>query len=83
MTTLPYFIADGICAQTDPEEFFPAKGDSDTVKRAKAVCAECPVKAECLEAALENREQYGVWGGLNVTERQRLLADQRTERKAS
>lgn len=74
----------GICAQTDPEEFFPAKGASDTVKSAKAVCAECPVKAECLEAALENREQYGIWGGLSVTERQRLLADrQRAERKAS
>jgi WhiB family redox-sensing transcriptional regulator len=41
--------------------------------RAKAVCASCVVVEECLRWALEVRESYGVWGGLSVDERERLL----------
>lgn len=33
------------------------------IARAKLICAECPVLAECLEGALERREPWGVWGG--------------------
>jgi len=33
------------------------------IARAKAICAKCPVIAECLEGALERREPWGVWGG--------------------
>jgi WhiB family redox-sensing transcriptional regulator len=40
--------------------------------RAKAVCASCPVRAECLDAAIANGERYGVWGGLTDTERESL-----------
>jgi WhiB family redox-sensing transcriptional regulator len=42
-------------------------------ERAKAVCRECPVMAQCREHALRVREPYGVWGGLTETERQQLL----------
>lgn len=35
----------------------------DDIARAKALCGECPVRDECLEAALERKEPYGVWGG--------------------
>jgi WhiB family redox-sensing transcriptional regulator len=42
--------------------------------RAKAVCRECPVRVQCLDASLEMREPYGIWGGLNETERRRLMA---------
>ena len=42
-------------------------------QRAKAVCRECPVMAQCREHALRVREPYGVWGGLTETERQQLL----------
>jgi WhiB family redox-sensing transcriptional regulator len=42
--------------------------------RAKAVCARCPVRAECLDMAVANGERYGVWGGLTDAERRSLLA---------
>ena len=60
----------GLCAQTDPELFFPEKGGS--VREAKAVCARCPVRAQCLEHALAHGERFGVWGGLSERERRRL-----------
>ena len=61
---------EGVCAQTDPEVFFPEKGGS--VREAKAVCARCPVRAQCLAHALAHGERYGVWGGLSEPERRRL-----------
>ena len=60
----------GLCAQTDPEAFFPEKGGS--TREAKRVCTGCEVKAECLEYALENDERFGIWGGLSERERRRL-----------
>ena len=62
----------GLCAQTDPEVFFPEKGGS--VREAKAVCAGCPVRAQCLEHALAHDERFGVWGGTSERERRRLKA---------
>ena len=66
----PGWWFEGLCAQTDPELFFPEKGGS--VREAKAVCAECPVRVECLEYALAHGERFGVWGGLSERERRRL-----------
>ena len=62
--------ADSLCAQTDPEAFFPEKGGS--TRDAKKVCGSCMVKSECLEYALENDERFGIWGGLSERERCRL-----------
>jgi WhiB family redox-sensing transcriptional regulator len=62
--------ADALCAQTDPEAFFPEKGGS--TRDAKKVCGACMVKSECLEYALENDERFGIWGGLSERERRRL-----------
>ncbi|ROS78570.1 transcription factor WhiB [Cellulomonas sp. PhB143] len=59
-----------LCAQTDPEAFFPEKGGS--TREAKKVCVGCPVRQECLEYALENDERFGIWGGLSERERRRL-----------
>lgn len=59
-----------LCAQTDPEAFFPEKGGS--TREAKRVCASCEVRAECLEYALANDERFGIWGGLSERERRRL-----------
>jgi WhiB family transcriptional regulator, redox-sensing transcriptional regulator len=42
---------------------------------AKSICARCPVRAECLDFALEVRDPHGVWGGLNEMERRTLLRD--------
>ena len=59
-----------LCAQTDPEAFFPEKGGS--TREAKRICHGCEVKAECLEYALGNDERFGIWGGLSERERRRL-----------
>ncbi|MEY4310311.1 MAG: hypothetical protein RLZ71_237 [Actinomycetota bacterium] len=62
--------ADAVCAQTDPEAFFPEKGGS--TRDAKKICAGCDVKAQCLEYALANDERFGIWGGLSERERRKL-----------
>ena len=59
-----------LCAQTDPEAFFPEKGGS--TREAKKVCVGCEVRAECLEYALGNDERFGIWGGLSERERRKL-----------
>ena len=59
-----------LCAQTDPEAFFPEKGGS--TREAKRVCLSCDVRSECLEYALSNDERFGIWGGLSERERRRL-----------
>ena len=60
----------GLCAQTDPEAFFPEKGGS--TREAKKVCLTCDVRQECLEYALANDERFGIWGGLSERERRKL-----------
>lgn len=72
----PQWMEEGLCAQTDPESFFPEKGGS--TKLAKAVCVGCPVKTECLEFALEHDERYGIWGGLSERERRVLKRQRKT-----
>ncbi|MDE2386384.1 MAG: WhiB family transcriptional regulator [Actinomycetales bacterium] len=62
--------ADAICAQTDPEAFFPEKGGS--TRDAKRICTGCDVKQQCLEYALANDERFGIWGGLSERERRKL-----------
>ena len=70
-----------LCAQTDPEVFFPAnKANSDEYNGynnydARKVCAECPVKGECLADALMTGDvEYGMRGGLTPRERMGMLA---------
>jgi len=50
-------------------------------RKAKAVCASCPVRAECLDYVLRNSVRYGIWGGLN--ERERSLERRRRARRAA
>ena len=61
---------DALCAQTDPEAFFPEKGGS--TRDAKRVCEACPVQTECLDYAMSKDEKFGIWGGLSERERRRL-----------
>jgi WhiB family transcriptional regulator, redox-sensing transcriptional regulator len=67
---------DALCAETDPEAFFPEKGGS--TREAKRVCTGCEVRAECLEYALANDERFGIWGGLSERERRRIRLARRT-----
>jgi WhiB family redox-sensing transcriptional regulator len=59
-----------LCAQTDPEAFFPDKGGS--TREAKRICQGCEVRSECLEFALAHDERFGIWGGLSERERRKL-----------
>jgi WhiB family redox-sensing transcriptional regulator len=63
-----------VCAQTFPDVFFPSSGDGgyEMKREALAVCAVCPVKAECLQYALDNALDYGIYGGLTAQERKAL-----------
>jgi WhiB family redox-sensing transcriptional regulator len=74
--------ARGLCAQTDPEAFFPEPGAPNW--RAKRVCRSCPVRRECLSFAVDNGEEYGIWGGLSAHERRQVAppaADMPAERR--
>ncbi|MDR2895608.1 MAG: WhiB family transcriptional regulator [Propionibacteriaceae bacterium] len=62
--------ARGLCAETDPEAFFPEKGGS--TREAKDICRKCQVRQECLEYALEHDERFGIWGGFSERERRKL-----------
>ena len=62
--------SESLCAQTDPEAFFPEKGGS--TRDAKKICGSCEVRSECLEYALQNDERFGIWGGLSERERRKL-----------
>jgi WhiB family redox-sensing transcriptional regulator len=69
------------CRGPESALFFPPtyperKDDRDGREtRAKAICAECAVRAECLDYALSIREPHGIWGGLTEAERRLLIAD--------
>ena len=68
----------GKCRDLDPAIFFPSEGIG--VQTAQQICAECPVKSSCLEYALANRVDHGVWGGTSERQRRRLLRQRRSPR---
>ncbi|HLI25392.1 MAG TPA: WhiB family transcriptional regulator [Acidimicrobiales bacterium] len=58
-----------------PPSHFERKDDKDArERRAKAICASCPVRRACLDYAVRIREPHGIWGGLNENERRVLLS---------
>lgn len=79
----PQWSDSAICTRTDPAIFFPEEdtGSGWPEQRfslswpAKLVCADCPVKRDCLLEALGRRDPYGVWGGLDWIERRALGPD--------
>jgi WhiB family redox-sensing transcriptional regulator len=64
------WAADANCLGVDPDLFFPERGSNQN--HAKAVCAGCAVRSECLRYAIDHDEKYGTWGGLSARERGRL-----------
>lgn len=73
----PNWMARGLCANQPPETFFPSDGVG--VEVAKRICAQCPVVDPCLEYALENRIDHGVWGGCSERQRRRILKARRKQ----
>lgn len=68
------WVADAACHNLDPRLFFLERQQRDShaaLAAAKAVCHSCPVREDCLVTAIKNREQYGIFGGLTVSERRR------------
>ena len=60
------------CGDADPDLFFPPdEGGKAQARKAKGICAGCPVRAECLEYAIRNGEHWGVWGGVAERDRRR------------
>lgn len=85
-TTYPYeifypdIIDDDGVEWVDDGTIWEAFGDtSEYYDEARAVCLSCPVRAECLVHALEQKERFGMWGGLTPIERRRI---ERKERRA-
>lgn len=64
------WTAQSACRNADPDELFVSGAAQN---RAKAVCMGCPVRTECLSDALDNRVEFGVWGGMTERERRALL----------
>lgn len=65
------------CREVEVEVFFAI--DEASQREAVAICETCPVRSECLEHAVVNREQYGVWGGLREQDRKRLVRARRRD----
>ena len=68
--SLQDWTAASSCRTQDPDELFVTGAAQN---RAKAVCMGCPVRTECLADALDNRVEFGVWGGMTERERRALL----------
>jgi len=69
----PYFDGTQLCAQTDPELFFPENaGETNRTKRiVKQICGQCEFQVDCLEYALTH-DVSGIWGGMSDSERRMM-----------
>lgn len=78
------WTADAACKGEPTDLFFPPRGRGSAydVAQAKAICAACPVSAECLAYAYRNGERAGIWGGLTPNERRADLRDRRRQGQA-
>lgn len=71
------------CVTADPRVFFPEDGDGRPVEDgpeaepARRICAQCPLRHQCLEYALSAGMPAGIWGGLSTGERERIRAARR------
>ena len=74
------WMRQGNCREEPPSLFFPSDGAG--VDAARQLCATCPVKEPCLEYALRNRIDHGVWGGTSERERRRILRQRRLDAAA-
>ncbi|MDT0347551.1 WhiB family transcriptional regulator [Streptomyces litchfieldiae] len=74
----------GVCREEDPELFFPIGNTGPAllqIEEAKAVCRRCPVMEQCLQWAMETRQEHGVWGGMSEDERRAMA--RRAKRRAA
>lgn len=65
------------CIGFDPELWFPDGHGFEAVavsRKARAICFECPVQAECFDVAMARDERYGIWGGFGAKFRHDLAS---------
>jgi WhiB family redox-sensing transcriptional regulator len=75
------WVSGGNCRHEAPATMFPSDGEG--VRSAMQVCAGCPVRVECLEYALANDIEHGVWGGASNRQRRRINRQRRTDSASS
>jgi hypothetical protein len=61
-----------LCAEIDPELFFPPKGQFPETQNPKKICNRCEIKQKCLDYALKDPELKGIWGGTNEPDRYKI-----------
>jgi WhiB family redox-sensing transcriptional regulator len=71
-----------LCAQADPDAWFPTKGQHSLAKTAVPICQACPVRIQCLDYALSGADTWGgiatgIWGGTTPQERDQLRRQRR------
>lgn len=66
----PDWMLEAPCTRIDPELWFPEAGDAGRIP--KRVCHWCPVRAQCLQWALDTNEQHGIWGGQSPNKRRAM-----------
>ena len=64
------WVGDPACAEVDPELFFPDSGENP--RAAKAICAGCPVAAQCLDYAIRTNQTHGIWAGKAIHQVNRM-----------
>jgi WhiB family redox-sensing transcriptional regulator len=79
-TDITPWVARAECRKARPGVFYPPFGESTHARRereaqAKHICAQCPVRAECLDHAVRTNQNLGVWGGLTESERRDLVVE--------
>lgn len=66
------WVPKAACRPYPKEMFFPKRGDGQSVSDAKAICASCDVRSDCLEYALRTDQEIGIWGGTSGRERRAM-----------
>lgn len=58
------WVHQAVCTQTDPELFWPENSNPRGIKAAQEICLTCPVISDCLQYAIDTKQNQGIWGGL-------------------
>lgn len=66
------------CLGQDPDLFFPPPGTYPSSEHAIEICRSCPVREQCLDWAIANHQDHGIWGGLNAKQRSRIRRGPKT-----
>jgi WhiB family transcriptional regulator, redox-sensing transcriptional regulator len=64
------WVSKALCKETDPDALF-VRGAAQ--RKAAVICRHCPVMQECAAEALDNRVEFGIWGGMTERQRRALL----------